>query len=722
MAAQMFSESGQMQESDIPDIFDVLEGGEDESAVKFLLGFNAEDVDQQISSQQHQHQLLTTSQLPPLIATVAQPSRIGNFSSSSSVRKKSSESSGTSDSMLTKEGKPRKRDPVDPIRCIFSCESCAKAFTTKFNLKRHINLHCNKSKEAGVPVQGPPSASTPSRKAKERREAEAASGVTTQEPKTPSKKKTPKIPKPKPKSNLKTLKQQRRVSSGSQAGSVMSLTTAQSSNNQQHQLLVDQSRVKLPSFQNQQHTTTSYTINNSSNQQHISHLQQSSVSQSQQQQQQQQQQQLLLHQPQQQRVIHHQNNTVYQPLSDSTLHMIHNMGPLPVQQQLQQQQHPQQQQQIPPQQQQRQFFQQRIVRFVHPHQISQRLQQHTTAIVGQFNDRQFLQQGANRGVYQAIPVSIVSTGGGRGLVPRAIQLPQQPLPVLHALPTTTVGSFKASTTVSAANGQLPIMAANVSSFMPKFAATAVATHQRAYVQPLSNDIYIRPTNVLSTSTAIVSSPYLQMPNVSTATNLENELCCPPDELFDSEDGDASSVATPTSENHATSAVKSLPSIKSITDKNNVDDSIGIVDEDDGEEGNDESPPPLMACYFESSNVSTSLVSSHMESSDAINVRNSSLNLPSNPPRGLLEEIPRGWVRKLVTTGKGPRVFYYNTMGKKFSSSEEINQYFFRLGQLVKTGLFNFDPSKFNEESAKDTVNGNRQLTSQQQQQMQTVLI
>ena len=32
-----------MQEVDIPDIFDVLAGGEDESAVKLLLGFSAED-------------------------------------------------------------------------------------------------------------------------------------------------------------------------------------------------------------------------------------------------------------------------------------------------------------------------------------------------------------------------------------------------------------------------------------------------------------------------------------------------------------------------------------------------------------------------------------------------------------------------------------------------------------------------------------------------------
>jgi hypothetical protein len=43
MAAHLFNESGQMQEVDIPDIFDVLEGGEDENAVKFLLGFAADD-------------------------------------------------------------------------------------------------------------------------------------------------------------------------------------------------------------------------------------------------------------------------------------------------------------------------------------------------------------------------------------------------------------------------------------------------------------------------------------------------------------------------------------------------------------------------------------------------------------------------------------------------------------------------------------------------------
>ena len=47
-----------------------------------------------------------------------------------------------------------KREPVDPSRCIYACDSCGKAFTTKFNLKRHINMHCSRSREAGVPIQG----------------------------------------------------------------------------------------------------------------------------------------------------------------------------------------------------------------------------------------------------------------------------------------------------------------------------------------------------------------------------------------------------------------------------------------------------------------------------------------------------------------------------------------------------------------------------------------
>ena len=82
---------------------------------------------------------------------------------------------------LTAAGTPRKREPVDPSRCIYPCDCCGKAFTTKFNLKRHINMHCSPSKEAGVPLQGPPSASQPSRKSREKREAKIAASEPPEE-------------------------------------------------------------------------------------------------------------------------------------------------------------------------------------------------------------------------------------------------------------------------------------------------------------------------------------------------------------------------------------------------------------------------------------------------------------------------------------------------------------------------------------------------------------
>lgn len=188
-----FNSNGQLHDVDIPDIFDVLDGTDD---VKFLLGFNDDDdMDADVSGDADldaeadideddddedddegipaenvvlENHRATENLIP---TTKAETNVV--VTTSSSLEKKKKISSGT-DSHLTKEGKPRKRDPVDPSRCIYSCDNCDKAFTTKFNLKRHINLHCNKSKEAGVPIQGPPSASMPSRKARERREALAA--------------------------------------------------------------------------------------------------------------------------------------------------------------------------------------------------------------------------------------------------------------------------------------------------------------------------------------------------------------------------------------------------------------------------------------------------------------------------------------------------------------------------------------------------------------------
>ena len=169
MAAHIFSESGQMQEVDIPDIFDVLEGGEDESAVKYLLGFGGEDsgiepgqitIETQPPQQPQQQQ--------QLVVSLASPASTTGSSSVISPRPCSSTE--------TKGPKSGKRD-TSGLKAIYKCQNCPKAFTTKFNLRRHINMHCHKSKEIGVPIQGPPSASAPSKKPNKAAHAAAAASV-----------------------------------------------------------------------------------------------------------------------------------------------------------------------------------------------------------------------------------------------------------------------------------------------------------------------------------------------------------------------------------------------------------------------------------------------------------------------------------------------------------------------------------------------------------------
>ena len=623
--------------------------------------------------------MLTTTSLPPTVATTATTI----LTSTGPERKKVIAGDSNPDTAirlefsLTKEGKPRKRDPVDPNRCIFSCDSCSKAFTTKFNLKRHINLHCNKSKEAGVPVQGPPSASMPSRKAKERREAEAVAGLTSTQPKSP-KKKANKVTKSRA---VKTVKSKTFSSSSTSvsAPTTVSTTTTTTPMNvsvgqqQQQQQMVSTTK-PLPSFRSSSeslHQTTYPHPNLQQQQQQVvgvlPHPQP------------------IPQQPQQQqRVIQQTNTNSFLTLPDTNLQMSLSM---------------QQQQQQP-----RQFFPQRIVRFIHPQQMSQRLPQHATAIVGQ---GPFVQHRA--GVFQAIPVSIVSTTGPRGTVSRTIQLPQQPIPVLHTGQFKPVQTTPTTTSISTTpNGHL--LAANVTSFMPNFATNTVPTHQRTFVQQPANEIYIQTAQTTATTSSshtptsiLTSSTYIPMPNASSVTLDGSEMSCPPEEIFESEDGDAANDAN----NLTTSAVKSLPSISSITDKAN--DVQGIL-------RNDPSGSDV--------NVMLMFATPNVETSDA--AQNSSLNLPTNLPRGALQEIPRGWVRKLVTTGKGPKIFYYNTMGKKFSNADEINQYFLRLGQSVKPGLFNFEPSKFSEDSSGNCLNVKTNLESRQQQQpqpqqMQTVL-
>ena len=672
-----------MQESDIPDIFDVLEGGENDSAVKFLLGFSAEEAEQvQHQVRVQQQQLLTTTSAPP----TASATTAAIFSISGPARKKSIAGAGDSEQGLTKEGKPRKRDPVDPNRCIFSCDSCAKAFTTKFNLKRHINLHCNKSKEAGVPVQGPPSASMPSRK---RREAEIASGLaspttaTSSSPKSPKKKSPSKGLKQRPKSNstskpsMKGFVTLPAISSSSAAATVMTTTTSIPVMSSPQTVVLDQSRLKpLPPFQSSGSNMlpTAYTSGT------LSTLQ-ATVSQQQQQQpvgviphphpvpQQPPQQQ---YRQLQQRVI--QQNT-FQAAPTTSVRMVQSLAP---QQQLQLSNQPQHQQQ---QMQQGQFFPQRIVRFVHPQQ----------QVISQ-GSVPFFQQGVQRtSVYQAIPVSIVSTTGPRGIISRTIQLPQQPLPVIETVSnsrpqfkpmTLNQQTSAAPTMTTSTNGQMPMLATSVSTFMPM-----QQQQQRVYIQQPSSEMFVPSTTSASLSTPTTNlrtSSFLPMSSLPSVS-LDSDLSCPPDEIFDSEDGGDATNNDNDFENASASAVKSLPGVSSSADKNSLN-SLS--------ESNDLSD---VNTFFD--------VSIESNNTELTGVSRTPLNLPTNRPRGILLEIPRGWVRKLVTTGKGPRVFYYNTMGKKFSNPDEINQYFLRLGQTVKPGLFNFEPSKSLEDVSVHFLNG-----------------
>ena len=411
-----------MQEVDIPDIFDVLEGGEDESAVKFLLGFSAEDDDDDGIPAEHvvlesSPQQTTTHLSNEPISF--QPTANGPTSAGESISSNES-NTASSEAHLTKEGKPRKRDPVDPSRCIYNCDNCDKAFTTKFNLKRHINLHCNKSKAAGVPIQGPPSASMPSRKARERREALAARGVDGGNAPT-SKKKLAKSSKSKaknPKRNSKSNKQVVQMTTTTHSATVSTPTVVQASSKphlQQQQLQHKPSIViqkgNLPASSTityqvggQQHTVkaeaVSFQINNNSPQQIVRVNQQ-----------QQQQSTIRLTGPvhQQPKIIHLQQQQVrqpmlpVQPLPASSLQMIQVV------------------QQQPSHQNQPQFFQQRIVRLVQNHQ--QNFPRQAT-IVGHIQGANgtipILQQNGAHGILQAIPVSLLPSSAAKTLSNRFV--------------------------------------------------------------------------------------------------------------------------------------------------------------------------------------------------------------------------------------------------------------------------------------------------------------
>jgi hypothetical protein len=193
----------------------------------------------------------------------------------------------------------------------------------------------------------------------------------------------------------------------------------------------------------------------------------------------------------------------------------------------------------------------------------------------------------------------------------------------------------------------------------------------------------KTTNGVGTITAsIISSSYLQ----SRCQNSQ-DLSGPPEELFDSEDDeDASSVAT------TTEAPSPEPEM-------NGDNKFSIYASSD-RFGNDSD---VTKTSLVNVIVTTNRVVSEDDDAEADN-NDATLNLPTNPQRGQLQEIPKGWLRKIITTGKTenqPKVFYYNRVGKKFSCQEEIDQYFSRLGQTVLPGLFNFEPPKLVDEDEDD---------------------
>ena len=169
MADQLFNDSSTVgTTAEIPDIFDVLEGGEDEGAVRYLLGFNGDEGGVSLLSQVETfggmevmdkyvgdgiNLGLATTYLPAITGAAASV-----VSANAPVKTTVATIRHVHSTLNNK-----KRD-TSGAKAIHSCDSCGKSFTTKFNLKRHINMHCHKSKENGIPIQGPPSASAPAKK------------------------------------------------------------------------------------------------------------------------------------------------------------------------------------------------------------------------------------------------------------------------------------------------------------------------------------------------------------------------------------------------------------------------------------------------------------------------------------------------------------------------------------------------------------------------------
>ena len=88
----------------------------------------------------------------------------------------------------------------------------------------------------------------------------------------------------------------------------------------------------------------------------------------------------------------------------------------------------------------------------------------------------------------------------------------------------------------------------------------------------------------------------------------------------------------------------------------------------------------------------------------------------------LTQIPRGWLRRIVTSGSGAtlqrNVCYISPAGQKFFSHATLEQHFARLGQSVMSGLFNFEPPQLVDEDEDDEEELEKCSTSSLQQHQQ----
>jgi hypothetical protein len=649
-----------------------------------------------------------------------------------------------------KTEKTRKREPVDPSRCIYACESCGKAFTTKFNLKRHINMHCSRSREAGVPIQGPPSASQPSRKHKSGEGPEFMSVNVS--------------PGSNPGGGGTQMKVRRVSSSSTASGSIPMTVTSTSSPSLP--TLVKTVPVQVTSAglvsgyapvslskSYQEPMTVQLAVNAQGQLTSVPTSVHRTVTS------------VPVTQTQTVQMSMTKPSLPVQPLPESAVQIIQslggavtvsgsnhlggNMGSLGANN--------------------------RIIRVINAPQIiaTQSRAGITTGATVQLQAIPVSQGNSlSSGHYTTVPTS--------GTAGTTLTFPQQPLPLVQQIGTrqivlttanngritaTTTAGQPTYTTTHAGNqhgtthhiisnpGQLTTLDSNKINIIP---VTSSASALPMASQSAADLIY---RSIVSGSKICPTSPTSLTPlqAVVTSSTISSPTCGfndgPPADLFDSEDGDALSVATTTetptpppslngdpilSLAPITAAIKSLPYLP---DQNSGLNTATIATNSSGEKvvviqqpqnhilNNGLGSPTGTVVQlnpagvpqhilqqsdllqsFESTNnfnnialiPALSLASAAASAADTFEDEATKMTLPSNRFHGQLTSIPKGWLRKVVTTSKGfQKVFYYNPVGKRFSTQEEIDQYFARLGYSVPMSLFNFELPKLVDEDEDD---------------------